>query len=395
MQILNEVYFGKEYIKPLQLQLSKIRAKYKGTKIRPSNNIDPEILKFNRLAEKLFGFNSFSLDIQPDYSLNAYAWPVTNHLTDQERLQLINSVRANVNGFRYDKFTYKVDIISAIHIGLLNMDNITDEEIMGIMLHEIGHGFFEAVLDSNEQLAAASMCNKLMNTFLTVNKLILDKVTSGKHVTEEMINNDLSWIDKFKINLSHNLRKIKKFFLRESMADNLTPRLKDYTNEKFADTYAASYGYGSEVQSALTKMYEFYANEFGKPKKYTKLGETLAYYNQYMMEMLGYWLNILDEHPRDLARLKTSADYLKRELSKEGIDPKLKTQMIDDLNKVNKLIDDYINYPKDQDAMRLRRLYYIKLYEKCGGDIREKYADNNAIFAAIDAKYEQLKSKEK
>ena len=44
--------------------------------------------------------------------------------------------------------------------------------------------------------------------------------------------------------------------------------------------------------------------------------------------------------------------------------------------------------------MRILRLYHIKLYEKFGGDRREKDTDNDSLFAAIDDRYRDLMSSE-
>ena len=41
--------------------------------------------------------------------------------------------------------------------------------------------------------------------------------------------------------------------------------------------------------------------------------------------------------------------------------------------------------------MRVIRLYYIKLYEKFGGDRREQDADNDALFGTIDDRYKEVR----
>ena len=46
-----------------------------------------------------------------------------------------------------------------------------------------------------------------------------------------------------------------------------------------------------------------------------------------------------------------------------------------------------INFPKDQDNIRIIRTYYSLLYKKFGGDRREKIADNDALFDYIDTRY--------
>ena len=86
MEYLNEVYFGKESIKDFQNQFSKVRAKLRNKPVTSTTNQDPEILKFNRVAENTFGFRSFALYIQPDNSYNAGAYPIDNFYTEEEKI---------------------------------------------------------------------------------------------------------------------------------------------------------------------------------------------------------------------------------------------------------------------------------------------------------------------
>ena len=117
-------------------------------------------------------------------------------------------------------------------------------------------------------------------------------------------------------------------------------------------------------------------------------------YKIHIKDLIEYNNDEQDEHPEKLARIKTSIDYIKRELAKEGLDPKIKNQLIDQLNSLNRLINDYKNFPKDKDSMRILRLYNIKLYEKFGGDRREKDTDNDSMFDAIDNRYREVMNSE-
>ena len=112
-----------------------------------------------------------------------------------------------------------------------------------------------------------------------------------------------------------------------------------------------------------------------------------------LFDLLAYTFNMMDEHPNDLARIKVSVEYLKRELAKESLDPKVKLELMRQIEELNKLIDDYINFPKDEDNIAVRRAYYKKLYEKFGGDRREQDTDNEALFKQIDKRFDELNKK--
>ena len=397
MDILQEVYFGKEAVAPMQKQFSVIRNKIGNKPFSQMVNVDPEIIKFNRIVEKIFGFHSFSLNIQPDHTTNAYAIPVDTFFTDSQKEKIRSSLIANPTGFKYNADTMGVNIslIIAVNLGLMENYSYTDEEIIAIMLHEIGHGFFEAVTDPDGEYTIAK---KLVASLSYSLECAKTHVKHGKEVTANVVDRELHRISGYIGNLKSNIirlnSKAKKKVFRESMSDNMTKRRLSYTNEKFADTFASMFGYGVEIHSALNKITKDAYDTINGVKKYPKIIETIKMYNIYINDLVAYAFGTQDEHPEYLARIKTSIDYVKREISKEGLDPKIKNQLIDQLNRLNKLIEDYKNFPKDQDSMRILRLYHIKLYEKFGGDRREKDTDNDSLFAAIDNRYNNLMDSE-
>lgn len=393
MEVLQEVYFGRGPIIPLQNQLNLIREKLADKPVTTTTNIDPDILKFNRLVEKVFGFNSFALYIQPNHLPNAYAIPVDTYFTDVEKMKIRSSLTANPNGFKYNSKTMgvKVSLIVAVHIGLLENKEFTNEEIMATILHEIGHGFFEAVNDPDGTYTVAK---KLVGSLTYALDCAKKYVKSGKKVTSEIVDKELSaisgWLGNMKSNISRLVSNGKKKIFKESMADNMNKNRLAYTNEKFADTFAAMYGYAAEAHSVDVKIFKYIYDEALGVKTYPKIVETLKMYKWYFKDLIAYIFNTQDEHPEELARIKTAVDYIKHELSKEGLDPKIKNQLVDQLNRLNKLIEDYKNYPRDKDSMRILRLFHVKLYEKFGGDRREKDTDNNALFDYIDQRYKEV-----
>ena len=80
--------------------------------------------------------------------------------------------------------------------------------------------------------------------------------------------------------------------------------------------------------------------------------------------MVFYLLGLQDEHPTELTRISTSIQYIKRELAKEGLDPKMKRELLSQLEACQEMIDTYLSIPRDEDSMRIARMYYKKLWEK-------------------------------
>ena len=69
----------------------------------------------------------------------------------------------------------------------------------------------------------------------------------------------------------------------------------------------------------------------------------------------------------------------------------MKKELMAQLEKQRKLIDEFIDCSKDETNYVIIRQYYAKLYKKYGGDIREKKMDNDAMFDTIDNRYNDLK----
>lgn len=385
--ILNEVYFGKDSIKTLQDQFTKLRKKIKMKPVTSNTNLDTEVLKFNRIVEVTFGFKSFALYIQPSHLPNAYAWPVDTYYTEDEKKRIFNSITADATGFKYKKVFPGVSFIMAINSGLIDDDFYTDEELIAVMLHEIGHSFFDAVTNKDSKYTSARRLNLLV---AKINEMIMSKIKSKEKVSTYSVSQELSKFSSAIISIRKNLHDLMPQFFSESMKDNMRRSRYDYTNEKFADTFAAMFGYSEELHRCLMKMTNKLYGEYYGVQQYPPFIEYTEAYLLYFNDFLNYVLNVQDEHPGDLARIKTSVDYLKREISKEGLDPKIKKELVSELNKLNKLIDDYINFPKDQDSMRIIRIYYTLLYKNFGGDRREQDTDNDALFSAIDDRYEEL-----
>ena len=277
----------------------------------------------------------------------------------------------------------------AINAGMIDDDRYSDEELVAVMLHEVGHSFFEAVMDPDDRYTTARRMNGLVSK---INDLIKEKIKQGKAVTIDIINAELIKFNTAFNAVKKTLSKVLPGSFHESMGDNMRRSRFDYTNEKFADTFAAMFGYGEELHSCLVKMTDnIYKDYYGdEVKQRPDFLDQIDAYIYYFNDFLEYVLNVQDEHPKKLARIKTSVDYIKKELAKEGLDPKMKKELIDELTRLNKIIDDYINFPKDQDSCRAIRLYYTMLYKKFGGDRREQDTDNDALFDAIDDRFEDL-----
>lgn len=409
---LSEAYFGKKVTEEAFMQFCIVREKFKNAKYSPKMDLDPDVIKFNRAVEKTFGFTTFSLSISPDFSFNAYAIPIYTYLSPANAQKVKSSLLGGNGGFKFSDYG-KIVALSTMNLGAID-SNLSNEELFAVMLHEIGHMFFEAVVDPNGIYNSTSYVSNVLSK---VNGKIYEIISTGKksidnnEIIRDIDNIVAPFISKIVVGLTNikNViakplqgvfslyRMVKGKVFKEGMFDNMNDRGKiSYTNEKFADTFAAMYGYGPELHAALLKAFKNY-EENNVPKKYAEpkgfIAKALCFadimYNDYM----AFLLNLKDEHPDGLTRINVGIQYLSKEISKDNIDPKMKKELIDQLNNLKKQIEDYIAFNNTEgDTLSVTRSYYIYLYKKFGGDRRETQTDNEALFDTIDKMLNTLKN---
>ena len=390
-EVVLEAYFGEKVCAPLFAQFCKFRNKHKGSQNwSPKINYDPELIKFNRLAEDQFGYYRFSLTISPTFNYNAFMVNVGFLAGEGSDKKFFDGLKVykTGRGFTYDKKA-EVSAISCMYMGLLSNTTFTDRELFGIMLHEIGHSFTNAVLNRDGCLGGSSY---LTNIVSKVNALVKANVENGKNVSIEDAEHDL--------NNSGIFNSLKAFFSKKdsgiraiinSVSNTVSgmrrnAKYYEYTNEKFADTFASMYGYGSDVQSGLIKMtkvqQDFYST--GKDKIPGFISTIMKVGVLTFNGWLEYILNVKDEHPEGLTRIKVQIEYLERELRNIALDPKMKSDLQRQLDVQKGLIDDFLTNSKNPSVYQAYNIYYTNLYNKYGGDIREKVTDNKAMFDTID-----------
>lgn len=397
-QNLNEVYIGKEAVQPLFNQLRVVRNRVKNMHWSNKINVDKEVIKYNRMVENFFGFDTYCLVFVPDESMNASSLTMAGIRNKDELRRIANSIKSGKAGFRFDPNKMKVNATTTCNMGLMDRDIFTDEEVFAIFLHEYGHCFFEAIEDKDSIFTANYY---MLNICKSINNIVKNIIKNRIPVTPDMIKrhidtilkeNPIKKVVQFGINGIKSIgNNVKRLFIKEDNSVNLTKNNYTYSNEKFADTFATMYGYGPELHSALSKadkdFFKFYGNNY-----YSKTNPLYDW--QKLMNMLNnayfeYIFGIADPHPNALLRVNISIQYIRRELSKKNLDPKMKLQLVAQLNELQKLVDDYNDNSGDDDYMYLLKQYYVLLNKMCNGDYREKDVDNDALFATMDDRYNE------
>ena len=155
--VINEVYFGKtKDIQELQHYLTQWRANaYSSRNIINQYNSDPWRMKFEDKMCDIFGFANYELLVVPEKIVNACTYNIGIRF-DITGGKLQKAVMTTKDGFKYDK-SYKFSCITRVYEGIFLNDNINDNELLAIILHEIGHNFQEVM---NEKSLAFTSIKK-------------------------------------------------------------------------------------------------------------------------------------------------------------------------------------------------------------------------------------------
>lgn len=142
-----------------------------------------------------------------------------------------------------------------------------------------------------------------------------------------------------------------------------------YSNEVFADSFATAYGYGTATVSLQRKI-SYYCMDNRSLAK----ANSYNVFNQYVMVMSLLLRCFIDEHPTSQTRMRLQIDKLRKELENPNVPPSLRKAMLKDLNRSEKLYDEYLNnFPKELKHLAVI-INYIQLNEMYFGgklDLRE------------------------
>lgn len=425
IQAIKEVYFGENEIAKLQQQFTLFRARcFKERKFTKKENTYEEIFKFNRMVEKVFGFETFALQIDMGDYENAFTLPLSTKL-DLNRTD--KNVKYNKKHMKFDKDAgYSCIVI--ITYGLLMNERYTDRELFAILLHEIGHNFSEAINKTGTLFGNINKGFIIYNIVMSSILAVLVNPTYSLNTAGNIIGSTNA-IQKFIINVKEYIAKeypiftstmdtinrfsevisstIGKIFSKLNLliiTVNPLVYLKTllsillrynpvellmgyfgYKEEKTADTFVTMYGYASDLSSALYKLkYNDIRNKKHVP------------YLTHLINIMNLPIIILSSpiecHPETITRIKEQIKYLEKELEYGDIDPNMKKQIKKQIKEMNNIIErDILNSARKRnikDPDLITKLYAATMYDLCGGDIKELF-DKQDNYSYIKSTFEE------
>ena len=353
-KIIEEVYFGKtKNILKIQTQFSKFRNQFINNNITFSTkiNIDPELLNFNRMIEKEFGFKSFTLYVVNDIYDQAYTLPIG--LTPGKSMDATNS------GFKFKSENGYTTLV-CISTGLLLNKKFSDEEVLAILLHEIGHSFSynidrrSTVFYVLQQIVYIAHLIEQVILFILAPMIfikslgegilsipILNQIFIGFSTHFKKKNKDAPKIFDFLLGVVNGIDvmitetgNLKVFFLfvfnsismisilplilvgqlKEMTPLKILSTYLGYNGEKVSDNFATIYGYGSELGSALTKM--TFSSGGSITNGVIEKMPLISNFYKLMILPMEVILTGFDCHPNTPSRIDQQIKYLQKEVEK-------------------------------------------------------------------------------
>ena len=387
-EIINELYIGEtKELKEVQHNLSQFRHNMIDNDYYSRKEIkkDKWYKEFVKSMKSTFGYKTFEFEVRFNSKENAYCYSLANQIR-KKKDKYSDYVTASKDGFKFkNKFSCKLVITE----GLLTNESYSDREIMAILLHEVGHSFYEALdgnaIDMIEIRETVYLVNSILQEILSFISTIgfitstLELANGAKSISNivkhqaegltiaKIIKNFINMgIDILEITLLASGSYIPTVLMNIISKANpiaLMNTIFGYKDEKSADSFATMYGYGADLSSALHKL------EMSKDKDQLITSKALS--------MMLFPCNIitiaLDEHPDCITRAKNQLDYLEKEYA-DIDDKETKAEIrgqIDsikkELDKTEKIIDNF----KDKDLDKMRYMYCLIISKLYKIDVRQ------------------------
>lgn len=408
MEVLEEAYFGskpefKEIEKLLGVIIDRINStfgpytgnaldwfdmEYKVKDMRLYN--DDTVSRIEKLFEKAFGLKEFHLDFYYNsfvvldvYDLlkkkplekNAAGAMGRNAFTIPQGFALFDKSNDTENKMIRDGANIKAGVF--VGVDLIWTLQLTPREVMAVILHELGHDMdasiftllasvprfidgnnnfvdpktfaiasgLVAVLKSSPLGAWLAKANKEYDEMIenspgagatlgyiaTLIKTIKDLVTTSKWLKDPV--KAMTW---FK-NIDPRL-----YMLNVMQPNNLF----GYGSEKFADSFATSYGYGLEIASFNRKV-QLRSDSI----PFTTFAQVpgINLITDFILASKRFVNMMLDPHPHDATRMYRQLAKLKKDLKDPSLPPSIRKDLERDIEGMQKYIDDVILNPRHDD----------------------------------------------
>lgn len=346
-------------------------------------NDSPENKEIQAQFKKLFKVKNFDL-----------LWMYTafpNACTPCKSLQLLNKdYNIDKDGVDYNE---KLDMMVVTHTGLATHLNLTAPEIIAIILHEIGHNFYQSAF---QLLTSFNPFSPVFTTYMTVLNEFLD-IGKGLLRFEDFVNRSIDFLKLRKINNTvEELKMVIGMFSPQTMLvliGLLKGRLyiKDetiiynlvqpstiflYSVEKHADSFAVDYGYGVHLASGLNKLDMRDNNVVYNIPGYNWIRDLEALFVDITFQTFSGYPTMHNRQQSALKRLKDAKND-------PDLPPHLRKELDSQIKEFEAYYKNYMSFENKENKRRIFSWSYRMIIDKAfkgNVDLRE-------IFHKMDSEY--------
>ena len=372
MKILNEDYVGKtSNIQAIEdLFTSNLNKRGTINSVPFVMNEKGIVDKMESLIEKEFNFERVILCFDPATSGGGYTYPVRiGSIFDDLRGISYKIVRTKEGGFAFKDKRKKLAII-CLESNML--ENCSSEEVMSVLLHEIGHSFNKIIFISKVFEKTFSLINSISKWILKLdilNKKAHNKLRDKKVVRAEAeINKRLSDASIMKTSL--NVYEANKDILKKpSTGSDFTAYItgviiasvilgstiillplsllyisglfklaEGYKGELDADRFATQYGYSKGLASSLNNKLFSFSSSLNNSK--TSIDKDLIIKIENTLRNFLSSLLLCDVHPDSYTRAKNAVKFLDEEIA-ACKDKRIKKELQEQKKETLQVIKDY------------------------------------------------------
>ena len=406
IQAINEVYFGRtasinslfnaycDWREPFLTTNPKLWANPVG------NYYNKQHQTLEEMTCKQFGFNTFSYFISSDNTVNSatLSYGLFPFGASSKEIEVTK------DGYRF-KDSAKFNSVIVVYPALAFNPTFTNEEAFAVYLHEIGHNFQAAANNTIFCLSAATGIFQILTTVMrngigqglfqilltsnTIrgsinifdNALTRNEFTSNFLVCVNMMMYSLrhcaqvfNWISNlFLIPINSVIGIIYR--LPEFLISVLTGQhARGYYGERFADSFAASYGFGEATASVQTKFNDVVS---GDPTVDILFNDIPVFSHVLQLAMLpaSLLITLIDVHPDTPSRCASVLKDMKRDLNDPRLDPKLKKQLAKEVDDYEKAMNEYYTEATKIKNPGVVGAFLQKYIYQFGGDAKMKLSE--------------------
>lgn len=389
LEILEESYQGKTATlkkaeKCCDAIVRKVLSMPMEVMLKTDINDMKEVKELAFLLKKEFGFLSCELEFSNAPIPNAFTIPARGIFTVAGGMPCFP---VKNNDKYYDKqHGYTAYIFVYEH--LIKSINLTGGELLAVILHEIGHNFETTFFAQIWKIAMTIMSASIVGLPFAISQDVVAMLQAAiEKVKIEVLQKQfpgLNYVINIVYALYMNISSMMSLIpfgpainvlsgIASSMYRNpfdtiYHGMIAGTSGEIFADSFAATYGYGPEMASASAKMSNIMADSDAAAKAISRT-PVLGLIKDFNTLLAFSLLRLVDPHPDDQVRILNNVKKLEKDLNDPSIPSKLKKDIKRDLEEVKKVYSKTLEIENYEERNMYATFAFRVINDKLGGHL--------------------------